>query len=165
VTEPRRIAVVRSYDDLVVALRGRVDELKVAQIGLDEELHLARGHVNKLIGPVPVKSLGRETLGPIIQALGLVMILEEDPIALQIAARMARRKRKQSNADDGMLTLKRRKPRGYWRKDKAWGRTLAARRFLILSPARRRMIARRAAKARWKKQKAGEKLAANTEAT
>lgn len=149
--QPRRIAVVKSYDDLLAALRERVSELKISQTGLDEDCNLTRGHVNKLIGPVPVKSFGRETFGPIIQALGLMLIVVEDPVTLQNSSRLVRRKKNIAHASAGMLPLKRRKKRGFWHNNKTWSAILNSRRFLKLPELRRQEIARMAAKTRWNK--------------
>lgn len=81
-TTERRIAVVTNYDDLIAALRARADELKVTREGLDAVTGLQNGYSAKLLAPVPIKSLGRVSLGPMLQAMGLAIVLVEDLEAL-----------------------------------------------------------------------------------
>ena len=81
--DERRIAVVSTYDELIAAFRARADELKVTRETLDSVSGLQAGYSGKLLAPVPMKSLGRVSLGPMLQAMGLAIVLVEDPEAMR----------------------------------------------------------------------------------
>lgn len=72
----RRLATVRDYDQLHRAVRERVDELGVSRETIDRVSGLPDGYASKLLAPVPIKGLGRQSLGPMLQALGLVLVVE-----------------------------------------------------------------------------------------
>jgi hypothetical protein len=76
------IARVSDYGALVSALRARSAELNVRREVLDSVAGLQQGYSAKLLSPVPSKSLGRVSLGPVLQALGLAIVLVEDAEAL-----------------------------------------------------------------------------------
>jgi hypothetical protein len=82
-SEPRQIAVVRDYEDLVLALRERAEELGVNRLTLDEMTGLPNGYSAKLLSFPPIRVLGRVSLDLMLQALGLTMVLREDKVALQ----------------------------------------------------------------------------------
>jgi len=65
VTEPRRLATVRDYAELHLALRARAEELALSRTTLDEIAGLTPGHSSKLLAPRPIKFLGRVSLGPL----------------------------------------------------------------------------------------------------
>ncbi len=93
-SDERRIATVTSYDELIAAFRARADELKVTRETLDAVTGLQAGYSGKLLAPVPMKSLGRVSLGPMLQAMGLAIVLVEDPEALRrFATQHAERKK------------------------------------------------------------------------
>ena len=66
-TEPRPIAVVRSYDDLRRALRTWCDHIGMTRADLDEQAGLADGHSGKLLAPRAVrrirKCIARTSIG------------------------------------------------------------------------------------------------------
>jgi hypothetical protein len=139
-TEPRQIAVARDYAQLHAALRARADELGLSRDTIDR-YGLPRGYASTLLAPVPVKAIGRMSLGPLLGALGLMLIVVEDAELLaQFAA--AEKRRNEAHTHGGYS-------RGRWRRNKAWARVMAARRMLVISPERRREIARKAIRARW----------------
>lgn len=79
----RPLAICRAYDELIDALRARAEELRVSRESLDEIMKtLPDGYASKLLAPVLVKFLGRISLGPMIQALGLAIVLVEDEAAI-----------------------------------------------------------------------------------
>jgi hypothetical protein len=79
----RPLAICRAYDELIDALRARAEELRVSRESLDEIMKtLPDGYASKLLAPVLVKFLGRISLGPMIQALGLAIVLVEDEAAM-----------------------------------------------------------------------------------
>lgn len=145
-TTDRIIATVRDYDQLVAALRARVAEFGVSAEVIDDTAGLPVRYTSKLLAPIPIKGIGRVSLGPMLGALGLKLIVVEDTEAL--ARVQARLKRKADQyAHTGMHT----RSRHQWRGDSQWGKVLAARRILMLTPRQRTKIAKRAAAARWRK--------------
>jgi hypothetical protein len=85
-TEPRRLAVVREYGELVEALRRRCAELEIPFEVADEVAGLPDRYVSKLLSPTPIRSLGRISWN-VLAALGLQIIVVEDPDALEKAQR------------------------------------------------------------------------------
>lgn len=153
-TEERRIAICTSYVELMDAIRARADELGVTRETLDAVSGLQAGYSSKLLAPVPIRSLGPTSLGPMLGALGLAIVVVEDHAMLaKVQGRLAKRQRPVLDASDGMLPLKRKKRRGYWRKNEAWSSILNSRRMLILPASKRSAIARKAARTRWAKRK------------
>jgi hypothetical protein len=148
--QPRQIAVIQSYDDLHRALRERAAELQTTRLALDHLSGLQTGYVSKLLAPSPIRRLGPESMGPLMVVLGVRMIMVEDVEAMaRIVPRLEQRKL--HHASGGMPTRGRSANRG----DSAWGKRMAALRQLNLSKHKRRAIARRAAKIRWARNKAG----------
>ncbi len=80
--EPRRLGIVRDYDELHALLRQRADELAVSRSELDDATKLADGYCGKLLGAGQVKGIGKVSLGPILDVLGLALIVVEDPAAM-----------------------------------------------------------------------------------
>ena len=75
------LGTISSYDDLHAALRRRADELKLSRRTIDDLAGLADGYVEKLLGPSQVKKLSVRSLGAILAALGVKLVLVEDPLA------------------------------------------------------------------------------------
>jgi hypothetical protein len=141
---PRPIAVVRSYDDLRIALRAWCASIGMTRVELDEQAGLADGHSGKLLSPRAVKTFGRVSLGRILAATGLVLVLAMDVDAQPIG-----------DAHDGACDAKGDDRAHHWRsvKGRAWARRMAARRALKLSAEQRSAIARKAAETRWQRQR------------
>jgi hypothetical protein len=152
-TEARQLAEISDYSSLHAALRTRSDELGITRQMLDELGGLQDGYASKLLAPVPLRNIGPRLLGPILGALALRLVLVEDAEALAHIAGL-KRKRPSANASDAMLPTKTRKRRGYWQSTE-WSRIMNSRRMLVLSARQRRTIARKAARARWRRQKGG----------
>lgn len=151
-TKLRHLADVRSYDDLLAALRARADELGVTRMGLDDVTGLQNGYAAKLLAPVPIKSLGKFSMGPMLSAMGCMLILVEDQETLdRITKRVAKRVIAVASADAsiGMLPKRKRRRKGFRGADVS--RMLNARRLLKLSPKRRKEIAKMAADTRWRR--------------
>jgi hypothetical protein len=88
------IAEVRSWNDLHAALRARAESLNVSRLVLDELSGLQSGYASKLLAPVPMRHFGRVSLGAMLGALGLKLVVQEDKEALaRIAGRLVRRER------------------------------------------------------------------------
>jgi hypothetical protein len=80
---PRIIADVCSYEQMVDALRQRVNELGVNGERFDEYVGLPRGYLSKLVGARPVRRLGMQSFAPVLAGLGLRCLLIEDSVATE----------------------------------------------------------------------------------
>jgi hypothetical protein len=144
-TEPRQLAVLKSYADVVQTLRARRDELDVPQMVLDEITGLAAGHVSHLLQPHPMKLIGPVSWN-LFEALGIRIIAVEDLRALARAMRSsAWRTRRQPQPIEPQAY-----PQAPGRITPANAVEMALRRAAALSSTRRAAIARKAAKARWR---------------
>jgi hypothetical protein len=158
-TEPRQIAVVRSYDELLAALRARAHELDVSRETLDAITGLQNGYSGKLLSAVPVKTLGRISMGPMLTAMGVALVVIEDLETLQ---RMEKRLKKRAcavvieNAGTGMPAQKHSRRRRYlpFKGNPDLARAMRAKQIASTSERERKRQARVAAKARWRKQAA-----------
>jgi hypothetical protein len=74
--EFRQLATVRSYTDLVAAIRGRIIDLKTTYDSVDALAGLADRHTSKLI--CWLKHYGPISLGATLGALGLMLIVVVD---------------------------------------------------------------------------------------
>src|SRR5665213_308944 len=70
-----QIAIVQDYDTLQFSLREWADKLGLSRIELDERANLQPGYSAKLLALTPSRRLGPDTIGPLLKALGLVLIL------------------------------------------------------------------------------------------
>jgi hypothetical protein len=154
-SEPRQIAVVRTYDDFKNALRARADELQLSRDTIDA-FGLPKGHAGHLLAPVPIKHIGPQSFGVLLTALGLKVLVVEDAEAFAIYAADAPKVR---NASVGMLPKKKRQNKHKHAGDAQWSQIMNARRALIVSDQKRHQIASRAARARWRKPKIREIIA------
>ena len=136
------MAIVRSYRDLHHALRAWSTAQHVTRQQLDTDAGLANGHAGKLLAPVPVKHLSHVTLGRVLAALGLALVLVRESDLLALPAPNAA----EDASADARIT-------NHWRNNKgqAWGRRMAARRALKMTAEQRRASARKAAQARWQR--------------
>jgi hypothetical protein len=75
---PTVARMISSYDELIAAIRDRVDEMDISRHELDFLAGLATGHSGKLLGPKRVKAFGKVTLGPTLGAIGCKLLLVED---------------------------------------------------------------------------------------
>jgi hypothetical protein len=73
--------LISDYDDLIDAIRVRVDELAISREGLDDLAGLTAGYSGKLLSPSRTKVFGRMSLGSTLGAIGCRLILVEDPAA------------------------------------------------------------------------------------
>ncbi len=79
---PRPIAVCRSYDDLRRAIAARCDDILMTREQLEAKAGLANGHSGKLLSPRAISKFGDVSLGLVLAATGLVLIVAEDSEAL-----------------------------------------------------------------------------------
>lgn len=148
-TDPRQIATVRTYDDFKNALRARADELQMSRATIDA-FGLPAGHAGNLLAPVPIKHIGPQSFGLLLTALGLKVLVVEDHEAFAVYAVDAPKSKNGRDAHGAMLTRKKRKGKHIRAGDSKWGAIMTARRLLILSDQRRKQIAKKAAKKRWR---------------
>jgi hypothetical protein len=153
----RRLAVVHDYAGLMDALRERIRELKITLETADSISGLQSGYTAKLLTPVPLRAIGRVSLGPLLTCLGLKLIVVEDLNAFKrIESRLTKRRRPARNASDMLATQKQQRPR--FPKGSEFASFMNARRTLKLDPSQRSAIARKAAQARWARVKAAGNL-------
>jgi hypothetical protein len=90
----RELGRICSYEDLIVALRARCDELDISFQTLDEVAGLSGGYASKLLAPSSSLVMGRGSMSAILGALGLVLTVAEDPAALErVRSRLVKRRR------------------------------------------------------------------------
>ena len=95
---PRPIAEVHDYAGLHRVLRERAEELGISRLVLDEISGVCAGYSSKVLCSPPMKNLGAVTLGPMLGALGLKLLVTEDRAALARLATRPRRQRAQARA-------------------------------------------------------------------
>lgn len=158
-SEPlRHIALVADESDLVAAFRARLEEINVSRAELDAELDLPGGYTSKrLTLPKQMKYYGRDAFWNTAEALGLAVLLVEDPAAkARYAARMKRRSKPQAVTGSEHWRGKRVEAELRQRIYKI-ASTGGIARAAALSPERRACIASRAAKARHRKARQAKK--------
>lgn len=150
-----RIAVVASYDELIDAIRTRKAELGLSDATVDSISGLAAGHTGKLLGPAQVKTLGKVSMGLLLQALGLVLVVVEDPaqtekMRAQYAQREGHQVREGNNASPVSKRL-------ISRVFGPFARQGGIARMRKLSAKERSDLARKAARKRWVKPARGRR--------
>jgi len=147
----RLLGEARTYRDLHALLRARTDELRLSFETIDEHMKtLPDGYASKLLAPVPIRGLSQVSMGPILAALCVRLLVVEDCEALERLRRITRTI-SPAHARGGMLATKKGKKRRYFNVPPDWGRMMNGRRNILLSRRRRKRIATIAAKARWAK--------------
>lgn len=148
------IAVVRSYDDLRCAVADWCRQIGMTREELDTEAGLTDGHSGKLLSARAVSKFGNVTLGRVLAACGLVIVVAIDPDAppRPPPEPHAREGGRSFGAKNGSTTMHWRKTRGT-----AWGRRMAALRALKLTASQRTASARKAAEARWRQPRARQR--------
>jgi len=146
--EARQIAVVRDYDALMDALRARRDELKVTHAVIDDVSGVQPGYASKLLADPPIKGFGRVSLGPILGALGLQLIVVVDPEGFRrVRSRLDERIRPKKMLAIASIP---------WLINRLNASDMAKKRAKKLSRPRRKQIASNAAKKRWSRPKVVE---------
>jgi hypothetical protein len=125
-TNRRARPLIRNYADLHAAVRARTAELGMTRHDLDARAGLADGHAGKLLGRRQVKRFGNTTLPLVLGALGVALVMVEDSDAIPPTEPID-----------------------------ASARMLAERRVKKQTAEQRSAAARKAAAARWRKQRSG----------
>jgi hypothetical protein len=146
-------AIITDYAGLLAVLRRRADQLRLSRISLDTLTGLADGHSAKLLAPAHSKILGEKSFGAMLEALGLRLVVEEDPQALAKYAARCEPRAEHQVRHRGHKAGIRRKARLF---SPERAREAATARMAALTPRQRRRLARRAARARWQKAQTGE---------
>jgi hypothetical protein len=91
-SETRHLARIEDYDGLIGALCARANELNVSRETIGDLSGLASGYVGKLLGPRSIRRIGMQSLGPLLGALGVRLVMVEDSAALRkIRPRLTKR--------------------------------------------------------------------------
>jgi hypothetical protein len=147
------LATVRDYADLHAALRARAAALNVSRETIDDIAGLQAGYAAKLLAPNPQGSLrvmGHYTLGLMLGALGLKLLVVVDDAALaKVARRLVQRCPGQTRDFDAKRDSISSEDATVFRYFSALGSLGGRARVSKISPARRKAIARKAARARW----------------
>jgi len=143
--EPYRVVTVGpdpedAYNALQEAFIDRIEELNVSRITVNEAGGFTSGYSEKLLCVPPMKTLGKGTLGNMLKATGLALIVVvDDERFAEVKAQMQRRKRSvPPNAGS---------KRPAWLFTKRKAREMGRKRMSIMTPAQRQRLARKAGKA------------------
>jgi hypothetical protein len=75
---PRVIAEFTDYEGMLAAVRARVAELQVNGERFDEFAGLPKGYLSKLIGVNPTRRIAATSMGPVMNGLGLRLLVIEN---------------------------------------------------------------------------------------
>jgi hypothetical protein len=73
------LAVIHDYDELRIALRARAEALDISRIEIDRIAGTANGYAGAVLSDTARKRIGPARLGPMLAALGLALVVVEDP--------------------------------------------------------------------------------------
>lgn len=86
--------VATDYDGMIELVRYRLEELNTTHESVDDVSGLHGGYCSKLVAPKPIKSMGKASMGPMLQTLGLALIVVRDDAQFaKIKDRLAKRER------------------------------------------------------------------------
>jgi hypothetical protein len=152
---PRVIGVAENYLGFISALRARVAELGISYSTIDQIAGWTDTYATKLLAEEPARFIGPMSFDAILGALGLKFALIEDPERLEKAKRhrdfVTRRHRlptvKHGTVKHGGYVVQRRTREDMRLMGLEGGRKRAEK----LSAAKLKAIARKAARARWRR--------------
>ena len=98
----RPLAYATTYDGLHDAMRARAKELQIARLEIDEVGGLQSGYASKLLSPTQIKRCGSMSLGALLGALGLGLVIVVDPEA---TARVLKRLPQKRNTRNGLTRV------------------------------------------------------------
>jgi hypothetical protein len=137
--EPRVLAVVSSYHEMLAALRSRITELQINGERFDDYAGLPRGYLSKLVGANPVRRLGMTSFAPVLAGLGLRLLVIEDP---EGTARLKSRLQPRNNSYPRVTYTLRTVTDRQWQRIQKLGRATRLENFKKLSKAQRSAIMR-----------------------
>jgi hypothetical protein len=148
-SEPQVIGSTTDYDGLIKLFRARVHALGCTCASLDEQSGLPDRYVQKLLNLPPMRGIGRLSLGLLLSTLGLRLqvVVDESGVFEQIRSRLVPSR----NANRGMQTEARPRRRRRFFDDPRAASLARKRGLLLMGPARRRVLARLAARERWRR--------------
>jgi len=149
-----RFEIYRVFTDaegLLEAIRDRVDELEFSRMQVDAAGGLTSGHASKLLCEPPIKHLGDTSVRKLLVGTGLaVALVVDDARFSEVRLEMGKRRRPpmgkfaRMRANAGMVDP-------VWQFNCNNAREMGLKRMAGVSPVKRKKLAKRAAKARWKK--------------
>jgi hypothetical protein len=140
--------VCRHSDELLAAIRQRVDELQTNYLSVEAVSGIQLGYLTKVTANPPPKRMGLHVCFLILTALGLQVELTEAPDFQRYAQRLERRK---LTRRPGRITGRSKKcAPDFYAYISRLGNEARSRK---LSPERRSALARSAAQARWRARK------------
>jgi hypothetical protein len=151
-SEPRQLGIARDADQLVAILRARAAELGLSLTSADDVAGLCRGYTQKILAGT--RFLGRTSVGPVVQTLGVMIAVLEDPDTLQ--RNTARVERRTKGPELGSVRAIRTQARPAWLFTPSRAKEAAKIRWENVTAKARSRICRRAARARWAKRRASD---------
>jgi hypothetical protein len=155
--------IVTDYEALQEGFIDRVEDLNVPRGEVDAAGGFTPGHASKLLCSPPIKLLGRESLGKMLKATGMALILAiDDQRFAPIKAQLVKRRRKvsapsmRSNVQENPVNIEeliKKERSARMREIGVKGNKSEKRKAKRQKNFRRKMIARAAARARWSKRK------------
>jgi len=145
-TEP---IIIRSYSDLIEAMRTRVGDLGLSYKSVDEIIDWAPGYTGKILGPTPTKSLSAHTIFSMLMVCGFAIELRPDDEMARAAQKAIDRIGGVFKRDSGKVRTNVRMHRLPWLISSQNAGKMLALRMAKLSPKQRSRLAKRAAKKRW----------------
>ncbi len=141
------------YAGFMDVLRRRGVELNTTYEGIDDLAGLPLRYTSRLFAPVPLRSIGPQSFGPLLGALGLKLVIVEDTALMaKVTNQLSRKASSRVYASGGMLP-KRRRRKSRLLGNREWSLVMNGRRYLLTNPEQRSAVARKAAKARWRKKR------------
>lgn len=158
---------IRSMPELIAALRERAHELQLTHQTIDSVAGLQDGYTSKLLAPTPIKNLGPVSFEAMLGALGLAVVVVEDPEQVKrVENRWTKRERPTRKPPLSIpLSIRNEVPMalpvtpalGRLLRNPEWMREIGMKggksRLNTMSPRKRRMIAKRAANTRWNRER------------
>lgn len=156
-SELRIVGEAVDHAQLIAVIRAWVVQLGVTYGSLDELAGLPERYVNKLLRPVPIKGLNRFSMGPLLGALGLKLVIAVNTEQLErmakrhVANRWTQGRKDTEKRRAGAKQLARKRPnssRQQWTGNSEWGRMLRMRQIVLSTPEGLQRVARKGGKAR-----------------
>jgi hypothetical protein len=151
--------VANDYEGMIDLVRLRLEELQTTHEQVDAVSGLHGGYTGKIVAPTPIKSMGKVSMGPILQTLGLAFIVvRDDEQFAKIKDRLAKRirpRREPTNAGSARPT---------WLFTRSKAREMGKKRLSVMTEAQRKKHQRKAgiASGKARRRKARERERAPT---